>query len=117
MEETPGGKSYSSGLCGGEEFHNRIFNRTAMDPVSILTGVTALTGAIFQVVVFLQDAKDGSKDRLTLTTEVNSLWMTFKQLEAQLESLGSDNKPWLEGVRSLSAPDGAFDQIRASMEE
>ena len=87
-----------------------------MDPLSVLASVTAIATATFQVVKFLGDMKEGGHDRLRLTTEVNSLWMVLKLLEGQLESSNSHEDAWLEGVRSLQAPNGVFDQIREAMQ-
>ena len=88
-----------------------------MDPLSIVASVTAIAAATFQVVSFLGGMKDGGNDRLRLTTEVNSLWMVLKLLEAQLEPTNSHEEAWLEGVRSLQVPNGVFDQIREAMQK
>ena len=87
-----------------------------MDPLSILASVTAIATATFQVVSFLGCMKDGGNDRLRLTTEVNSLWMVLKLLEAQLEPTNPHEEAWLEGVRSLQIPNGVFDQVREAMQ-
>ena len=87
-----------------------------MDPLSILASVTAIATATFQIVSFLGAMKDGGHDRLRLTTEVNSLWMVLKILEGQLEPTNLHEEAWLEGVRSLQAPGGVFDQIREAVQ-
>lgn len=87
-----------------------------MDPLSILASVTAIATATFQVVSFLGTMKEGGSDRLRLTTEVNSLWMVLKLLEGQMEPTNPHEEAWLEGVRSLQAPNGIFDEIKEAMQ-
>ena len=88
-----------------------------MDPLSICASVTALATATFQVVRFLGEMKEGGNDRLRLTTEINSLWMILKLLEEQLEPTNSQEKLWLQGVRSLQLPNGVFHQISEAVQK
>lgn len=89
-----------------------------MDPLSLAASITALAGATFQVVAFLNTIIDGGKDRLMLFTEVNSLWMVLKLLEGNFDPTNvHHDEAWLQGVLSLAQPGGVFHQISDALQK
>ncbi|MCJ1324226.1 hypothetical protein MMC10_000888 [Thelotrema lepadinum] len=83
-----------------------------MDPLSITTGVAALLQGSITVVKYIQDVKDGGKERDRLSQEVSRLVRILEQLQDELDKAQEDD-PWFESFQQILAePDGALGRVK-----
>lgn len=88
-----------------------------MDPVGLLASIDTLADRAFKLVSFINTIKEGGKQRLSLFTELNALWMVLKLLEGHFQSDDEElSDPWLETIAVLDEENGVFDQISIAFE-
>ena len=88
-----------------------------MDPVSLLASVEAIAEGAFQIISYINTVKEGGKQRMRILTELNSLWMVLKLVEAHFETEDEElDQTWIKAIAVLSEDSGLFDQIGEILE-
>lgn len=86
-----------------------------MDLVSItglLASIETLAQGAFRIISLINAIRHGGKQSLCLLSELCSLWMILKLLEAHLdEDEQKPSEPWLRTIAVLNEDNGTFDLI------
>jgi hypothetical protein len=88
-----------------------------MDPLSLTASITALLGTTAQVIQYLNDVKDASKEKRSLASEAASLLGLLTDLKYRAEEAEQTRDPWYTGIRVLGGENGPLEQFRNSLEE
>lgn len=86
-----------------------------MDPLSLTGGITAVLDATTQIVGYLNDVKDASRDRAKLATEAASLLVLLTKLRYVEEA--DRGGAWFTGIRSLGQSNGPLEQFKRALEQ
>ena len=87
-----------------------------MDPTSTAASIIAILQLSSQVLGYLNDVKDASKDRAKCAIEAANLNSLLTALRFRLEEENS-NTPWYTAVRVLTTDNGPLDQFKQALEE
>jgi hypothetical protein len=88
-----------------------------MDPLSLTASITALLGTTAQIIQYLNDVKDASKEKRSLASEAASLLGFLTDLKYRAEEAEQTRDPWYTGIRVLRGENGPLEQFRNSLEE
>lgn len=86
-----------------------------MDPLTITASIIAILQLSNEVVGYLNDVKNASKDRVKCTVEASNTYSLLVSLRFRLE--GSSNEPWYNAVRALGIENGPLDQFKQALEQ
>lgn len=86
-----------------------------MDPLSITASIITILQLSNEVVGYLNDVKNASKDRVKCTVEASNTYSLLVSLRFRLE--GSSNEPWYNAVRALGIENGPLDQFKQALEQ
>ena len=82
-----------------------------MDPLSVTASIIAVLQLSTEVLRYLNDVKDASKDRAQCAIEASNLYNLLVKLRFRLEE-GDAGQPWYTTVRTLTVENGPLDQYR-----
>src|SRR6266536_5323798 len=88
-----------------------------MDPLSLTASITALVHATVQIIQYVNDVKDASKEKRTLASEAAGLLGLLTNLKNRVEQAEKTPDPWYSGVRVLGGENGPLEQFRDSLEK
>lgn len=86
-----------------------------MDPLSITASIAALLKLSTEILKYLNDVKDASKDSTHCVMEVTNLYSILFQLKSRLGERGQ-NQQWYTAVRALTVVNGPLDQFKEALE-
>lgn len=86
-----------------------------MDPLSITAGIIAIIQLSNEVLGYLNDVKNASKDRIRCAVEASNTYSLLVSLRFRLE--GSSNESWYNAVRALGVENGPLDQFKQALEQ
>ena len=86
-----------------------------MDPLSVTASIIAILKLSSEVIGYLTNVKDASRERVTCAVEVSNLHSLLLNLRLHLEE-GNVNTPWYNAVRALEAKNGPLDQFKQALE-
>ncbi|KAI4120457.1 MAG: hypothetical protein LQ341_007542 [Variospora aurantia] len=87
-----------------------------MDPVSAVASVVALVGVTLKTVKYVNDMKDVSKERQSLSQESADLLQMLTRLRKMIEDPRRSTIS-LDGITRLLAAKGPLDQLREALEQ
>ena len=105
------------------EIGNELFSydlwRTlfGMDPLSLTISTTALLSTTIQIIQYLNDVNDASKEMRSLTSEAASLQGLLTELHYRAMEAVQARDPWYTGIRVLGGENGPLEQLRNSFKE
>ncbi|KAK8121286.1 hypothetical protein PG999_005406 [Apiospora kogelbergensis] len=86
-----------------------------MDTTASLIAIVELS---FKVLKYMDDVRDGGKDRSELHQEVLTVYDMFWKIKSDFESSSSDNEtPWSEAISTLFKPNGTIEQLKHALEQ
>ncbi|RYP66703.1 hypothetical protein DL771_007636 [Monosporascus sp. 5C6A] len=87
-----------------------------MDPLSATASVIAVLQFTGEVIKYLNDVKDASKECQQCTIEASNLQNLLISLRYRLER-GQTGDPWFTAVRTLNVENGPLDQYKQALEQ
>ena len=86
-----------------------------MDPLSVTVSIIAILQLSAEILTYLNDVKDASKDRAQCAIEASNLYSLLLNLRFRLED-GDASQPWYTTVRALAVENGPLDQFKQALE-
>ena len=86
-----------------------------MDPLSATASIIAILQLSAEVLTYLNDVKDASKDHAQCAIEASNLHSLLVNLRFRLEE-GDASQPWYTTVRALAVENGPLDQFKQALE-
>ncbi|MCJ1469647.1 hypothetical protein MMC07_008283 [Pseudocyphellaria aurata] len=86
-----------------------------MDPLSVTASIIAIIQLSSEVLGYLNDVKNASKDRIRCAVEASNTYGLLVSLRFRLEE--SSNEPWYNAVRALGVENGPLDQFKQALEQ
>ena len=86
-----------------------------MDPLSVTASIIAILQLSAEVLTYLNNVKEASKDRAQCAIEASSLYSLLVNLRFRLEE-GDVSQPWYTTVRTLAVGNGPLDQFKQALE-
>ena len=87
-----------------------------MDPLSVTASIIAILQLTSEVIEYLTDVREASKDSARCAIEASNLYSLLVNLRFRLEESSSD-EPWHTAVRALGVENGPLDQYRHALEQ
>ena len=85
-----------------------------MDPLSVTASIIAILQLSAEVLTYLNDVKNASKDRAQCAIEASNLYNLLVNLRFRLEE-GDASQPWYTTVRMLAVENGPLDQFEQAL--
>jgi hypothetical protein len=86
-----------------------------MDPLSVTASIIAVLQLSTEVLGYLNDVKDASKDRAKCAVEASNVHSLLINLRFRLEE-GNADAPWYTAIRALGVENGPLDQFKQALE-
>jgi hypothetical protein len=105
------------------EIENELFSyhlwRTlfGMDPLSLTSSITVLLGTTVQIIQYLNEVKDASKEKRSLASEAANLVGLLTELRYRAVEAEQTRDPWYTGIQVLGGENGPLEQLGNSLRE
>jgi hypothetical protein len=87
-----------------------------MDPLSVTASVIAILQLTAEVIGYLHNIKDASRECRQCTIEASNLQSLLTNLRYHLED-ATGSEPWYTSIRALNIENGPLDQYKQALEQ
>jgi hypothetical protein len=86
-----------------------------MDPLSLTASIIAVTQLASNIISYLNEAKDASKEQLRIATEISNVSALLTPLKSRIAS-AKPTEPWFATIQKLGDKDGPLEQFVFTLE-